>query len=637
MKAGAGDTETLVSYLQADASGRARLFPQFIKALEAQARTPGAARSWAAQAVSPDLDYSSLRRLRKFLAPEPNAADKVCVRVAVLGGPTTTQLVELIGVFLAGANIPVQVFEGDYGLYRQEILTPGSDLDRFAPQIILLATGAREISRFPAQHATPTEIEALAEAELDGWARLWDAAGKAWGATVIQNNFECEPWGIFGHYAARHPASRVHYTDRLNRLFSERAPANVVLHDLRALAAEAGAGQWFDPRFYLEAKMPCGPEALVGYAHSVMALIRAAVGRSKKVLVLDLDNTLWGGVVGDVGPGGIQVGQGTGEGEAFAAFQAHAKGLQERGIVLAVCSKNDEANAREPFQTRPDMVLKLEDFACFLANWKDKAENLRTIAASLDLGIDSLVFVDDNPAERALVRRLVPDVATPDMPEDPAGFIQALAKHRYFEAVSYTAEDSQRSAYYVQNARRAELASRSEDLAAFLASLEMVARIEPVGRLNLERVAQLVNKSNQFNLTTRRYTAAEIERLSADENWRTLTISLRDNVGDNGLISVLLMRRTGMTLTIDTWLMSCRVLQRGVEQLALSLAIRQARELGCDRLTGVYVPTAKNGMVKEHYARLGFTRAGNEGETTFWDFLIPENYEAPASAIRLED
>ena len=230
----------------------------------------------------------------------------------------------------------------------------------------------------------------------------------------------------------RHPAARENYLERLNRLLAERAPAHVRLHDLRGLAAEAGARTWFDPRFYLEFKMPCGPECLVAYAHSVVSLLRAVVGKSKKVLALDLDNTLWGGVVGDLGAGGIALGQGSGEGEAFLAFQTYAREFRERGIVLVVCSKNDDDKAREPFEKRPDMVLKLDDISCFVANWQNKADNLRSIAERLDLGLDAFVFVDDNPAERALVRRFLPEVAVPDMPEDPAGYVQAVVLHRYF-------------------------------------------------------------------------------------------------------------------------------------------------------------------------------------------------------------
>jgi len=340
--------------------------------------------------------------------------------------------------------------------------------------------------------------------------------------------------------------------------------------------------------------------------------------------VLDLDNTVWGGVIGDVGIEGIQVGQGSGEGEAFLSFQRYAKGLKERGILLAVCSKNDEAVARQPFERHDDMILRLDDFACFVANWQNKADNIRSIAEQLELGVDSFVFVDDNPAERAIVRRFVPAVAVPALPEDPAGYVRAVARHRFFEAVSWTAEDASRADYYVQNAKRNQLKLQAQDLRSFLASLDMRATIRPVTAVNIQRVTQLVNKSNQFNLTTRRRTIAEIEALQEDPTWRTITISLTDKLGDNGLISVIFARKTDDVFDIDTWLMSCRVLQRGVEQIALGELVRAGRELGCTRIRGTYVPTPRNSMVKDHYSSLGFSADGADGETTYWSLVVEE-------------
>lgn len=625
--------EILESHLQNDSHGRTKSFKAFLRALEIVSSSDGQRRAseFAARAVSPHLDYSSLRSLRKYLQKHESEA----LRIAVLGGPTTLQLVELLEVFLAGAGIPATIIQGEYGLFRQEILAPTGAMDRFKPQVIFIATSARDITRHPRITSERAEVASLLKAEVADWLHLWNLANERWGATVIQNTFDPHPWDALGHFAVRHPAAGSNWVEQLNAAFAEQAPNFVVLHDLRQLVFEQGAMEWFDPRFYLEAKMPCGPECLVNYAHSVMSLLRGIVGKSKKVLVLDLDNTIWGGTVGDFGAGGIRFGQGSSEGEAFLAFQQYAKVLHDRGILLAVCSKNDEAKAREPFETRSDMVLKLDDIACFVANWRDKAQNLRDIASSLSLGVDSLVFVDDNPAERALVRRLLPQVAVPDIPEDPAGYIQALARLRYFETTSLTQEDARRTKYYAQNAKREALASKVEDLNVFLASLEMCARIDPVGHLNIERVTQLINKSNQFNLTTRRYTNAEVHLLTTDPEWTTLTISLRDNLGDNGLISVLFLKREGSTLEINTWLMSCRVLQRGVEQLAINLVAQQAAILGCKNIVGVYIPTAKNGMVRDLYSRLGFQATGDIAGTTTW--LLPLSTFAPFHThIKLE-
>jgi FkbH-like protein len=616
--------ETIEAYLHGDAPAREPRFAAFLQGLKVVAEKDSShARQVARRAVSPLLDYSSLLKLRRFLVGgAPLQGTESPLRLAILGGSTTNQLRQLIEVFLAGEGIAVDVYEADYGLFRQEILMPGSGLDAFGPQVIFIATGARDVSRFPSIEMSDETVSGLAAEELRDWIQLWETANARWSATILQNNFEVAPGGTLGHYALRCPASRENYLDRLNRLFGEQAPAYVVLHDLRGLAAEAGARDWFDPRFYLEFKMPCGPECLTVYAHSVMSALRAMRGRSKKVLVLDLDNTLWGGVVGDLGAGGIRLGQGSGEGEAFLAFQKYAKDLQQRGIVLAVCSKNDDEKAREPFEKRLDMILKLADFSCFVANWNNKADNLRSIAHQLELKLDSLVFVDDNPAERALVRRFAPEVAVPDLPEDPAGYVQALAQHRYFETVAFTREDSARARYYAENAKRREMASQSVDIGSFLSSLAMKMKIEPVNELNIERVTQLINKSNQFNLTTRRYTLPQVREIAATPDWHTLTFSLRDSLGDNGLIGVLFLHKRSAELVVDTWLMSCRVLQRGVEQFTRNEIVALAQREGCLHILGTYIPTAKNGLVKDHYASLGFQPDGGEGEQSFWSLPI---------------
>ena len=619
------DCESLQSYLQLDATARKSRLAEFHRTLQNlhKAGEIDSATSWAARAVSPLLDYSSLMTLRRFVSAGSSAPrPKTAKRLAILGGPTTLQLRQLIEVFLAGERIAVEVYEAEYGLFRQEMLADGSGLDNFAPEIIFLAVDARDVRHFPPIDADDSAVARLAEGEISAWQQLWDRARSRWNASVIQNNFAIGPHSVFGHFASRHPGSREHYLTRLNRLLADRAPASVILHDLNGLAAEAGASAWFDPRFYYEYKMPCGPDCLPTYAHSIAALLRAQVGQSKKVLVLDLDNTLWGGVVGDLGAGGIKLGQGSGEGEAFLAFQQFAKDLKERGIILAVCSKNDADKAREPFEKRDDMVLRLPDIAAFVANWDNKADNLRTIANRLALNLDSFVFVDDNPAERALVRRFAPEVAVPDLPEDPAGYIAAVSLHRYFEMTSFTQEDRARSQFYSDNAQREALKSEAPDLETFLRSLAMSMTVEPVTDLNIERATQLVNKSNQFNLTTRRYSLAEVRQMSTSSEWRTRTFSLRDQLGDNGLISVLLLSRRGNDLVIDTWVMSCRVLQRGVEQFTRNELVELCRAEKCDRLLGSFIPTAKNGMVSDLYSRLGFSQADSDGDTTLWELSV---------------
>ncbi len=357
------------------------------------------------------------------------------------------------------------------------------------------------------------------------------------------------------------------------------------------------------------------------------SVLAARLGLTKKCLVLDLDNTCWGGVIGDDGLGGIRLGQGDAEGEAFVAFQQYAKALKQRGVLLAVCSKNEERIAREVFEKHTEMVLRMDDIACFVANWNDKAANLREIARRLNIGLNSLVFVDDNPAERALVRQLAPEVAVPEVPDDPASFIEAIEPYCYFQTLAIAQEDLQRAEYYRSNARREEALSGSANVEEYLRSLAMTARIGPVTAMSLERTAQLINKSNQFNLTTRRRSAAEVSALAADPQWLTRTVSLTDRFGDNGLIGVLLAKIEGDDLVIDTWLMSCRVLKRGVETLLNNNLCRWAAARGLKRICGEYLPTSKNDLVREHYAGLGYTKTCDDGAgRTRWELRLSADW-----------
>jgi FkbH-like protein len=368
------------------------------------------------------------------------------------------------------------------------------------------------------------------------------------------------------------------------------------------------------------AKMAISPEATPYYAHRLAVLIAAARGRAKRVLVLDLDNTLWGGVVGDDGLDGIQIGQGSAVGEAFLEVQQFALSLKSRGIVLAVCSKNEEKIAKEPFERHSGMAIRLQDIAVFRANWEDKASNIRHIAKLLNLGLESLVFLDDNPAEREIVRRTIPEVSVPELGGDPAEYSLAVAAAGYFESVSFSAEDRVRAKMYAENATRAESMDLIADMGSYLASLEMRLKLGPFDSPGRARIVQLINKSNQFNLTTRRYTAPEVEAMERDPQAFTLQASLRDRFGDNGMISVVICRQANShDWEIDTWLMSCRVLNRRVEEAILSHILQNARAAGISRLVGVYRPTPRNEMVANHYDRLGFERGpANDDGSESW-------------------
>ena len=587
--------------------------------------------------VAPTMDYTSalsLYKLRRRLADKLHYPAKI--RLAILSSFTTAQLEPLLDLFLFASGLETELYVADYGLFRQEILEPSSGLYAFNPSFILIASSWRDLLRRPKLSDTDDTVRVLVEAECSNWAGLWKIAHERLGSQILQNCFDSPPWRQLGNHEMRHPAGFGRFIARVNARLFDAAPPFVTLHDVDHLSASAGRWAWSDERFYHQAKLPCGPAYLVDYAHSVASILSAQAGMGKKCLVLDLDNTLWGGVIGDDGLGGIRLGQGDPESEAFSAFQKYLKALRMRGVILAVCSKNEENTAREVFEKHTEMDLRIEDISCFVANWDDKATNIRRIAERLDIGLNSMVFVDDNPAERAIVRQLLPEVSVPELPADPSGYIWAVEKHRYFQVVSLSGEDLRRTDLYRANEARLGSQSSAQSIDEFLTSLEMVARVAPIDATNLERSVQLINRSNQFNLTTKRYSSGDVLARLSDPTWITRTVSLADRFGDNGLICVLLARLEGEALAIDTWLMSCRVLKRGVELFVLEQLLAMARARGLKRIVGDYIPTSKNALVRDHYRSLGFEQvsAAEDGHTK-WELAVDGVEVPPRTHIRL--
>ncbi len=570
--------------------------------------------------IVPTLDFTTARSFSQFCKQLPSEAlAGTKIKLAILGGFTTHQLRDLIDLFLFAAGIEAEIYESDYDIFRQEILDPTSELYRFSPDILYLATHWRNMGNRPDISASTQDVEALLEAEFRDWEKLWQVAHDGLNCLIVQNNFDTPPWRALDNHEMRHPAALSRFISESNRELADRAPTYVTIHDVDALVANAGRRAWANERFFLHAKMPCAPEYLVEYAHSVVSILAAQRGLSKKCLVLDLDNTLWGGVIGDDGLSGIRLGQGDAEGEAFTSFQRYVKNLALRGVILAVCSKNSDEIARDVFESHPDMVLRLDDIACFVANWSDKATNLRHIATTLNIGLDSMVFIDDNPSERSIVRQRLPEVSVPEVTTDPLDYIDALERNRYFQVTTLGTEDFKRGAFYRANSIRAEVAASTGGLDDFLKTLDMTSTIGPINALTLERSAQLINKSNQFNLTTRRKTVADVLAATGDPNWVTTSVTLSDRFGDNGLIGVVLADIEGDTLNIDTWLMSCRVLKRGVERFLLNFLVEEALARGLAYLRGEYVPTAKNAIVRDHYPDLGFELAETNADGhTVW-------------------
>jgi FkbH-like protein len=557
------------------------------------------------------LETRSLDRKRqRVVSGPPEGMAGPPIRLAVLASSTVDHLLPAIRVAGMRRDMWIETYTPDYGQYAQALVDPAASLFAFRPTAVLFALDARHLLAGIEPGGDAVEIEQRIGQIGENLAAQWARAREAFRCQVIQQTLLPVFNPLFGSNEHRLPGSPYWAVQQLNATLRRLADATGVdILAMDAVAAVDGLAAWHDPALWHRAKQEVHPSAAPAYGDRVARLLAASLGRSSKALVLDLDNTLWGGVIGDDGMAGIKLGLGSAAGEAFAAFQRHARDLSRRGIILAICSKNDFANAIEPFEKHPEMVLKRSDIACFVANWTDKAANIRDIAAQLNIGLDSLVFVDDNPAERAIVRRELPMVAVPELPEDPTLWPATLSAAGYFESLRLTKEDLQRSGQYQANLQRSSLMASATDLEGYLRSLEMRAIWSRFDRVGQARIVQLINKTNQFNLTTSRVTDEEIAALIDDEFALTLQIRLTDTFGDNGIIAIVIGRFVPGTqdIRIDTWLMSCRVLGRRMEETTLNLIVQQARVLGCKRLIGVYRPTAKNSMVRDHYARLGFT------------------------------
>ena len=452
---------------------------------------------------------------------------------------------------------------------------------------------------------------------------IYDALKRNSQAAVIFQTIPNGMPGLFGHYDARRDDTAAAVVLRLNQFLRHDllGPDDYLL-DVARMAETMGLESWHHPGLWNLAKIPFSQHYVPFYADHVARLLGAVYGRSKKCLVLDLDNTLWGGVIGDDGLEGIRIGQHDAQGEAFLAVQQYVKALRARGIILAVCSKNDDVNARRPFQEHDDMVLREDDIAVFQANWSDQASNLEAIAQKLNITVDALVLLDDNPAERAQVRQELPMVGVPELPDDPALYVFALQAAGYFEAVTFSDVDSARAEQYKANAKRADLADTTKDLGTFLQSLQMEISFKPFDASGRNRIAQLINKSNQFNLTTRRYTASEVATVESDPDVFTLQVSLKDRFGDNGMICVVICRPEDDAWIIDTWLMSCRVLGRRVEAVVLAYIIDAAKQHGVTRLRGLFVPSGRNDLVRAHYKQLGFRCLKEDADGSDWEISV---------------
>lgn len=552
----------------------------------------------------------TFQQLKKLSKTDASALPQYSL--AVLGDCATQHLATALRGYGISVGIRLNVFDADYDQIDAQVMAPDSELYRFAPQGVLLQMCTEKLQE--AFYDRPPEARAsFAEDTYARIRQIWSRIGSRIPATVLQCNFPLIDDGVFGQFGNKTEQSFLFQQRKLNYLLMQgcQEAKNTFLIDLDALQTALGRSTFADPKLYYVAKMPISLAALPAAAKLVVDVVRSLQGAVKKCLVLDLDNTLWGGVIGDDGLSGIQIGE-LGTGHAFSDFQKWLKELKNRGILLTVCSKNNEDTAKEPFEKHPEMVLRLEDFSMFVANWEDKARNIRTIQQALNIGMDSMVFLDDNPFERELVRTMIPEITVPELPEDPALYLQYLRGLDLFETASYSREDAGRTEQYREKAQRAAFEAAFQSYDDYLEALQMRASAAAFDPFHYPRIAQLTQRSNQFNLRTVRYTEAEIEALAQDDSRIGLYFTLKDKFGDHGLISVVVLEKQPEdTLFISEWLMSCRVLKRGMEEFIVDKILSVAAQQGFRRVVGEYIPTPKNAMVKDLYEQLGFSRLEN--------------------------
>ena len=566
----------------------------------------------------------TLQELKRNLKKDNSTLPSI--RIA-LSGDTATQL---LATAIRGMGVErgynVNLFEAEYSQVEQQLLSPDSDLFQYNADFVIIFQSTHKLG----EHHSMLNAEqqaALADERIGFLASVCENPALA-GKKIIYFNYPEIGDTVFGSYANKVETSFTYQVRKLNYELMRLSQQfqNLFICDLAELQNKYGRDKMFAPNTYANTEMVLRMDVLPYVASRVMDIVCAVKGQFKKCLILDLDNTIWGGVIGDDGMEGIQLGHGLGIGKMFTEFQMWVKKLKQRGIIICVASKNNEETAKEPFEKHPDMVLKLDDIAVFQANWETKVDNIRTIQGILNIGFDSMVFLDDNPFERNMVRENIPGITVPELPEYPEDYLEYLYSLNLFETASYSNLDKDRTKQYQVEAQRVSLSKTFTDEADFLKSLNMVSVVSGFTKFNIPRVAQLSQRSNQFNLRTVRYTDADIEALANDPNVIDLSFTLEDKFGDNGLIAVVIMKPLDKeTLFVDTWFMSCRVLKRGMENFTLNTMVEEAKAAGYKKIIGEYLPTPKNGMVAEHYPKLGFD-AIEGSETAKWVIDV-ENYK----------
>ena len=583
------------------------------------------------------FDTKLIMRKRKALKREllDDGTKRIHKRIAVLGGSTTNDVVDMLELFLLNYGIQPSFYQSEYGRFWEDAMFDNDALNDFHPDLIYVHTTNKNIMVWPEIAESIESVESKRMEQYMRFASMWESLTEKYHCPIIQNNFEYPFARIMGNMDAYSSSGAINYVTRLNLLFYDYASSheNLYINDINYQAADIGLERWYDPFAWYLYKYAVSLEAIPTLAFNVANIIKSIYGKNKKALALDLDNTMWGGVVGDDGVEGLSIGNETSRGQIYMEFQRYLKKLQKIGILLNIISKNEQENAIAGLN-HPGMVLKQDDFISIKANWEPKSQNLVNMAAELSLGVDSFVFVDDNPAEREIVRQQVPAVGVPEL-QKPEKYIQAIDKAGYFEMTSLSADDLKRNEMYRANAQRASLQSEFTDYNQYLKSLNMVAEISPFTVVYNDRIAQLTNKSNQFNLTTLRCTREEIEQISSDDSYITLYGKLTDKFGDNGVVTVVIGKKNGEELDIILWLMSCRVLKRNMEFAMMDVLVSRTLASGLKKIRGHYYPTAKNMMVKDFYRTQGFEKISEDDNGNSEWIMDLDKYEEKNNVIKV--
>lgn len=584
----------------------------------------------------PDYILSKKKSIRrKLLENQEGMIDK---RVAILGGYTTSDIKLILELFLLNNGIRPEFYESEYNQYYQDAMFDNPELEAFRPDIVYICTSNRNITRYPSLNDSKEEVDSFLMSERDKFYSIWDSVSKRYSCPIIQNNFEMPFYRLMGNKEASDIHGKVNFLTRLNMEFYNYAQThdNFYICDINYISADYGLKEWSDPFYYHMYKYAVNVNAIPYLAFNVANIIKSVFGKNKKGMVLDLDNTLWGGVIGDDGVDNIVLGPEESEGQVYSEFQRYIKEHLQLGAVLNINSKNDEENALAGL-AHPDSGLSKDDFVTIKANWNPKDQNLREIAEEMNLLPESLLFIDDNPAERHIVTEQLPGVVAPEIGE-AYQYIANIDRGGYFEVTTLSEDDKKRNAMYKENAQRAQLQATYTDYNDYLLSLDMRGVIKAFESVYMARIAQLTNKSNQFNLTTRRYTQAEIESIASDSDYITLYGKLVDRFGDNGVVSVVIGHKDGKECHIDLWIMSCRVLKRDMEYAMMDTLVHRCKEQGIKRIYGYYYPTAKNGMVREFYSLQGFEKLTEDEEgNTKWCFEITSDYKDKNNVIKVEE